>query len=188
MTDPNSQVYQYVYNDVWWLIRQTDPVGAATCSNTMSAARPSARPPDGVVRLSRPVRSERQVPAKKGLEHMIRPRRNANGSGPTKQDSNDWSSTDGRALPAWQVLAGFAVSAFIAAVIIYVLWRVGHVPPERGTYLVLGVTMWLAGLQRPRWLYDVIRNLGWYVVIPGWILRWLFVVAGTACLAVAWFG
>ena len=61
-------------------------------------------------------------------------------------------------------------------------------PIMRVLMALLAIQFGAGAIQRPRWMWRMLRNTGWFALLPGPLLQVLFVLITVFCIAMAIWG
>lgn len=105
-------------------------------------------------------------------------------SRPTDNGGED----DGPSMPLHRLALAYITMLVVGVALAEGLSRLGGVPRPRAILFVCGFGFMLAAARTPRRLYDVFRNLSWFVLVPSFYLRVGFAVFGILAIGAALFG
>lgn len=88
---------------------------------------------------------------------------------------------DGRSVPFGQVILSY-LALLVGYIAAEQALELTGVSEHRSALLVLGAISGSAALQRPRWVYQTVRNISWLAWLPPGLLRLILGVFAGTCL------
>jgi len=100
--------------------------------------------------------------------------------------NNNPGSNDGLSVPFRRVMVSYISLLLLTGAVVLVARKLS-LSTDRALLFFIGLVLGAAAAQRPRWVYETIRNLSWYPLIPGVVLRGLFAALNIAAIGAALF-